>query len=357
MHGGRTAACCCGRSTATGRCRVPISPRSPGSPGRRSAPSCATSWTTSSSRSSGSAPPAGSASRPRSSTSPPTAATSCASTCPSRPASSAPSSTSPARWSCAGRTTARTARAAAPSRSSGGSAASWSPMPSVPCSASASPAPASSTPSGSSSPPPTSAGPASRSAPTLADEFDLPVAVVNDANAAALAELTFGDETASNLICVRVDEGVGAGLVLDGRLFAGRRTPPARSATSWSSRTGACARAASAAAWRPRSRRRSSPDGSRPPQATALPCCSAPASTSARRWRPCSAPSTSPTSCSPGTGAVATETFRLAAAGSIAARTMPVLGDRLVVRASTFGFDDILVGAAARVLDQELGIR
>ena len=48
-----------------------------------------------------------------------------------------------------------------------------------------------------------------------------PVAVVNDANAAALAELTFGEPTASNLVCVRVDEGVGAGLVLDGRLFAG----------------------------------------------------------------------------------------------------------------------------------------
>ena len=113
------------------------------------------------------------------------------------------------------------ARDGAPSRSSGGSAASWSPMPSARCSASASPAPASSTPTASSSPPPTSAGPACRSAPTLAAEFGLPVAVVNDANAAALAELTFGERPASNLICVRVDEGVGAGLVLDGRLFAG----------------------------------------------------------------------------------------------------------------------------------------
>jgi hypothetical protein len=36
---------------------------------------------------------------------------------------------------------------------------------------------------------------------------------------------------------------------------------------------------------------------------------------------------------------------------------MPLLGDRLVVRAATFGFDDVLVGAAARVLDLELGIR
>ena len=35
---------------------------------------------------------------------------------------------------------------------------------------------------------------------------------------------------------------------------------------------------------------------------------------------------------------------------------MPVLAERLVVRASTFDFDDVLVGAAARVLDSELGI-
>ena len=54
---------------------------------------------------------------------------------------------------------------------------------------------------------------------------------------------------------------------------------------------------------------------------------------------------------------MATETFRNAAADAIAARTMPVLGDRLVVRASTFGFDDVVVGAAARILDRELGIR
>ena len=36
---------------------------------------------------------------------------------------------------------------------------------------------------------------------------------------------------------------------------------------------------------------------------------------------------------------------------------MPVIAERLAVRASTFGFDDLLVGAAARILDIELGIR
>jgi predicted NBD/HSP70 family sugar kinase len=54
---------------------------------------------------------------------------------------------------------------------------------------------------------------------------------------------------------------------------------------------------------------------------------------------------------------VATETFRTAAAEAIASRTLPLIGERLVVRPSTLGFDDVIVGAAARVLDQELGIR
>ena len=101
------------------------------------------------------------------------------------------------------------------------------------------------------------------------------------------------------------------------------------------------ARAASAAAWRPRSRRRCSPAGWRPTPATARPSCSAPASTSAPRWPPSSAPLDVADVVLSGSGAVATETFRTAAAGAIAARTMPVLGDRLVVRASTFGFDDV----------------
>ena len=36
---------------------------------------------------------------------------------------------------------------------------------------------------------------------------------------------------------------------------------------------------------------------------------------------------------------------------------MPEISDRLVVRASSFGVDDVLLGAAALVMDRELGIR
>jgi predicted NBD/HSP70 family sugar kinase len=58
-----------------------------------------------------------------------------------------------------------------------------------------------------------------------------------------------------------------------------------------------------------------------------------------------------------GSGAVTDEPFRTAATRAIAARTMPLLTDRLVVRPGTFRFDDVHVGAAATVLDHELGIR
>ena len=43
--------------------------------------------------------------------------------------------------------------------------------------------------------------------------------------------------------------------------------------------------------------------------------------------------------------------------GEVVAQVIAKDGARLVVRPSTLGFDDVIVGAAARVLDQELGIR
>lgn len=49
----------------------------------------------------------------------------------------------------------------------------------------------------------------------LADEFDLPVIVANDANAAALAEHSFGN-AARDLMVITIGHGVGAGLILGG---------------------------------------------------------------------------------------------------------------------------------------------
>jgi len=55
----------------------------------------------------------------------------------------------------------------------------------------------------------------------VASRFDFPVYVANDSQAAALAEYVFGSSRASNLIVIKVGEGIGAGLVLNGSLFQG----------------------------------------------------------------------------------------------------------------------------------------
>lgn len=52
--------------------------------------------------------------------------------------------------------------------------------------------------------------------------FHVPVVVANDSQAAAVAELMFGNPPRpANLIVVRVGRGVGAGVILNGRLFQG----------------------------------------------------------------------------------------------------------------------------------------
>ena len=51
--------------------------------------------------------------------------------------------------------------------------------------------------------------------------LDLPVYVANDANTAVLAEYTFGGTTAADLMLLRIETGVGAGLVVGGALVQG----------------------------------------------------------------------------------------------------------------------------------------
>lgn len=54
------------------------------------------------------------------------------------------------------------------------------------------------------------------------ERFGVPVVVANDSQAAAVAELTFGPGSRpENLIVVRVGRGIGAGIILNGRLFHG----------------------------------------------------------------------------------------------------------------------------------------
>jgi len=56
----------------------------------------------------------------------------------------------------------------------------------------------------------------------LQQRFQLPVHVANDSHSLALAEYMFGAAQGTpNLVVIKVGRGIGAGIVLDGRLFSG----------------------------------------------------------------------------------------------------------------------------------------
>jgi N-acetylglucosamine repressor len=57
--------------------------------------------------------------------------------------------------------------------------------------------------------------------PVLRARTGLPVYVANDSQAIALAEHVFGGPRTANLVVIKVGEGIGAGLILDGRPFQG----------------------------------------------------------------------------------------------------------------------------------------
>lgn len=57
---------------------------------------------------------------------------------------------------------------------------------------------------------------------TLQEHFNLPVAIDNDANAQAYAEFCFGaGRGAPNMVFVTVSTGIGAGIIIDSRLYRG----------------------------------------------------------------------------------------------------------------------------------------
>lgn len=59
--------------------------------------------------------------------------------------------------------------------------------------------------------------------PMLKERYGLPVVVQNDCQAAAMGEFIFGGPrpASQNMVVVRVGQGIGAGIILDGKIFQG----------------------------------------------------------------------------------------------------------------------------------------
>ncbi|MBK8904342.1 MAG: ROK family transcriptional regulator [Anaerolineaceae bacterium] len=55
----------------------------------------------------------------------------------------------------------------------------------------------------------------------LADRFHFPVYMANDSDLAALAEYSFGNDDTRNLVLIKMGQGIGSGIVLNGRIFHG----------------------------------------------------------------------------------------------------------------------------------------
>jgi predicted NBD/HSP70 family sugar kinase len=183
----------------------------------------------------------------------------------------------------------------------------------------------------------------------LAQRLDVPVHVANDANAAALGELGLGGPGERSLFLVKIGQGVGAGLVLDGHLVVGDRfaageighvvVDPA-GAPCACGRIGCLETAVAAPRLRRGNDRERRAGGRRLGEALA-PVVSA----LNLREIVLSGPLD-----------VLDESFRAAALDAIRERTTPAVGDNVDIRLSSLGEDDVLLGAAMLVLDRELGV-
>ena len=92
----------------------------------------------------------------------------------------------------------------------------------------------------------------------LEKRFSVPVHVNNDCNCFALGVCRFGEASAfSDVVCVALGTGVGAGVVIGGKLYCGRDTGAGRSEASriWTGITNTIAAAASSWAAARRARR------------------------------------------------------------------------------------------------------
>ncbi len=183
----------------------------------------------------------------------------------------------------------------------------------------------------------------------------LPVHLANDANAAALGELSLSGPLERSLLLVKIAHGVGAGVVIDGHLVQGDRFAAGeighvvvdpRGEPCACGRRG-CLEAEIAG----QHHRRLVGDGKAQIQARRA---------AGRKLGTALAPVVSALNLREvvlsGPIDVLDETFRRAALRAVQIRTMPAVGDNVDIRLSPLGEDDVLLGAAMLVLDRELGV-
>lgn len=185
---------------------------------------------------------------------------------------------------------------------------------------------------------------------TLPDTGAAIAHVANDANAAALGELSLGGPGGRSLLLVKIGHGVGAGVVIDGHLVVGDRFAAGeighvvvdpRGEPCACGRRGCLETAIAAPVLR-----RSGARGARSAAGRKLGVALAPV-VSALNLREV---------VLSGPLDVLDETFRRAAVRAVQGRTMPAVGDNVDIRLSSLGEDDVLLGAAMLVLDRELGV-
>ncbi len=189
---------------------------------------------------------------------------------------------------------------------------------------------------------------------SLRDRHDLPVYVANDANAAVLGEHTFGDALEGGLMVLRVGTGVGAGLILEGALLHGHRSAAGEIGHVVVDPDGeecACGRTGCLETLLavPRLRRRleaGDPEAVLARTGEQLGAALAPVVGTLNLHELVLS----------GPPELLDGPLRQAADETIRQRTMPVIGDELIVRTSTLGDDVVLVGAAVLVLAGQLGV-
>jgi predicted NBD/HSP70 family sugar kinase len=188
-------------------------------------------------------------------------------------------------------------------------------------------------------------------------DLGVPVHVVNDADAAVLGERQFGGTSGPNILVVKIGFGIGSGLVLDGHLIEGEAfaageighvvVDPAGEQCACGNR--GCLE--TAVAW------------SLSEQLDGLDAAGREAALAAAgKWLGIAlAPVVSMLNLSQvllsGPPDLLDEPFRRAVVATVKQRTFVLVGKRFEARLTATGRDDVLLGAAAVVLEHELGVR